>query len=129
MSIINRVVLFVNHNAEKTVFDRIGIYLRNDGKFTVYFKADCTISTQTEKTPTVLVHESHHDLLDYLEDMLDLMMNDCDTPSCPSIDVMIPHMPVVALNPKNYETKSILLRAMRSWTKSAAAMRANESDA
>ncbi len=111
------IYLYVNHSLEKTKFDRIVIYKRNDGKFTVYYKSDCTKETVKNKTSTVRVMEDHHDLLDYVEDMMDLLMNDVDTPGFANIDVAIPCMPVVALHPKNYAVKSVLLRSIRSWAK------------
>jgi hypothetical protein len=111
------ICLYVNHSLEKTKFDRIAIYKRNDGKFTVYFKSDCTNETVKDKRPTVRLMETHHDLLDYVEDFMDLLMNDVDTPGFANIDVAIPCMPVVALHPKNYAVKSVLLRSIRSWAK------------
>jgi hypothetical protein len=115
----NRVTLFVNHAADKIKYDRIALYKRSDCKYTVYFKPDCTKETQDATTPIVLVKDDHHDLLDYVEDVLDLMMNDNDRDSFGSIDVMIPGMPIVALHPKNLATKPLLLRAIRSWAASA----------
>lgn len=115
MSLSSAIYLYVNHSAEKTEFDRIAIYKRADDKFTVYFKPDCTRNTVKNKTPTVRVMEDRHDLLDYIEDMMDLLINDVDTPTFTSIDVAIPCMPIVALHPKNPTAKSILLRSIRSW--------------
>ncbi len=120
----NRVILFLNHNETKTSFDRVAIYRRDDGMFTVYFKPDCTVDTVNDKKPIVLVQETHHDLLDYIEDMLDLFMLDIDTTPYPSIDVMIAGMPVVAVNPKNPAIRPVLVRAIRSWTKSHPAVAA-----
>ena len=113
----NPVVLYINYDAKKTKFDRVAIYSRTDGKFTVYYKTECTKETCGETTPKVLIMESHHDVLDYVEDMMDLMMNDIDTNPAASIDVMIPCMPVVAVHPKNSAVKPILLRSIRSWAK------------
>lgn len=110
----NRIVLFVNHVADKTKFDRIAIH-KNDGKFTISYIGETTMKTLIEKTPVILDKDSHHDVLDYVEDVLDLMMNDIDVNPYASIDVCIPCIPIVALHPKNSAVKNILMRAIRTW--------------
>ncbi len=108
--------LFLNKNNDKIVFDRIAVYKKEDC-FIAYYKSDVTKETYENKTPVVIRLETHHDLLDYLEDIMDLMYFDIDQPSHSSIDLAMPAYPVVALNPKLTSTKNLLFRAVRSWSK------------
>ncbi len=120
MSSSNTLYLYINHNVEKTKFDRIAISKQADEQYTVHYKGDCTTETVGDVKVMVRVMENHHDLLDYVEDMMDLLLHDIDTSTVfTSIDVIIPCVPVVAVNPKCDAIKQILLRNIRSWTKSS----------
>ncbi len=113
---VPHVTLCINKDDTKVDFDRIAIYCKGDS-FTTYYKADVTIDTVSNKTPIVIPQGSHHDVLDYLEDIFDLLMNDKDTPSCPCVDVLIPGVPVVGLHPKNPAAKELVIRLVRNWCK------------
>ncbi len=111
------VVLYVNRDAKKSMFDFIAIQKRDDGKFTINYKGDCTNENVDGMKSTVRIMDHRHDLLDYVEDMMDLLLSDVDTPSFASMDVSIACLPLVSLDPKNAGTKHLLLRSIRSWVK------------
>ena len=111
---VPHVTLCINKDDSKVEYDRIAIYCKGD-TFTTYYKADVTNDTVSDKTPVVIPQATHHDVLDYLEDVFDLLMNDKDTPACPCVDVLIPGYPVVGLHPKNPVAKEMVIRLVRSW--------------
>ncbi len=108
--------LFLNKNVDKTDFDRIAVYKKDNG-FTAYYKANVTMETYEDKTPVVIRLETHHDLLEYLEDMMDLLYFDVDTNPCPSVDLGIAEYPIVALHPRVTSTKDLIIRVVRAWAK------------
>jgi hypothetical protein len=117
--------IYLNKNVAKTSFDRILIRSNkncdhadpNDtNAFTAFFKGDVTNDTVRTKVPDEVSLADSHDVLDYVEDIMDLLMADADNPPYACADVMIPGYPVVALKPNN-ESKALLIRVLRSWCK------------
>lgn len=109
-------ILFLNRSLNKSNFDTISIrYAENC--FTAHYRTDVTKETAKSKKPDVLHFETHHDLLDYLEDTVDLVMSDADASPYSSIDLLVPGFPVVCLKPNNH-TKTLLICAVRIWCKS-----------
>ena len=108
-------ILYLNRSSDKSTFDMMSIRHSADG-FVVFFWSDVTNNTVKTREPDVLRFATHHDLLDYLEDSLDIVMADTDTQPYASLDTLIPGFPTVCLKPDNHTT-TLLIRAMRTWCK------------
>jgi hypothetical protein len=108
------IILSINKNENKTDHDRIMISKEYDG-IKISTLDDVTEGVKSIRIPYTITVENHHDLLDYIEDCLDLLHADMDTTPHHSIDVMIPGRPVVCLNPKDNDTKFLLIRVVRTW--------------
>jgi hypothetical protein len=113
------IILILNKNASKDVFDRIAIYKKSNDTYTVYYKSDVTNDTYTEKTPQVIVLDSRDRVLDYIANFVDLLHADIDTTPHHSIDVMVPGFPVVALSTTVRSNKDLLDRLVYFWTKTS----------
>jgi hypothetical protein len=107
----------MNKNKEKTVFDRITIQKNYCDSFTILYKTDVTNDTCANKVPLRIDMEDRHDLLDYLEDVMDLLYFDIDRDACPVADIVVPGYPIVALSTRNSYTKNLIIRIVRSWAK------------
>lgn len=115
------ITLYLNKNTDKTVFDHIVIYKKDseDNGFTVYYKPDVTRETKKYTTPIIVCMKTHHDVLDYLEDVMDMLYYDADSTPYTSIDLLIPAYPVVGLKPNMTCIKDLVLRVVRGWAKRA----------
>ncbi len=109
------VLLYLNRAQDKIRFDRIQIQsvCNSEASFKVTYLADVTTETIKTTNPCTLTFDNRHDLLDYIEDVLDLLIQDKDSTPFMSIDVMIPAHPTVAL--KAGKDDSLLLSVLRSW--------------
>ncbi len=105
---------YLNRAQDKIQFDRIVIRKSQD-KFTANYFSDMTKNTLNTVAPFTLSFDNHHDVLDYMEDILDLLIHDWDNTPFHSMDVMIAGYPIVALKPDMDD--SLILRVMRSWCK------------
>ena len=107
---------YLNRAQDKIQFDRI-VIRKNQDTFTVTYLSDVTKDTIATANPSTLILDDHHDVLDYMEDILDLLIQDKDNTPFRSIDVMVAGYPVVALNARMDD--SLILRVLRSWCKRA----------
>ncbi len=105
-------VLIINRDATKECYDKIAISRTTDS-FTITFVEKITNGKHAAKE--VLDKQDRHDVLDYIEDVLDLLNMDNDANPHVSSDVLIPTHPIVSLNHKNYEARALMLRLVRSW--------------
>jgi hypothetical protein len=110
-------VLILNKDASKAVFDRIAIYKEDGDTYTVYYKPDVTDDTHKEKIPHVIPLDSRDKVLDYIENVLDLLHADIDNNPHHSIDVMVPGFPIVAMSSTVLSNKDLLDRLAYFWMK------------
>lgn len=112
------VYLYLNRSVDKVTFDFIKIRNADTNAdtncYTLEYRPEVTKSKIASARADVLNFKAHHDLLDYLEDMLDLVLSDSDTHPYVSIDVMIPGFPIVCLKP-DIHTRELIIRSVRTW--------------
>lgn len=103
-------VLFINYDEAKTTYDKIKIQRNNDEFTAVYSSANTTMKTTVDL-------RTEKDLLEYVEDMMDLMYNDRDKDSPVAIDVIIPGLPITCLRTTEFSNKELLLRVVRNYVR------------
>jgi hypothetical protein len=110
----NFFALYLNKNAEKSVFDRIAIYKKEGDMFTVYYKPDATAETVSDVSPTVISFTAEG-IEEYLEDVMDLLHADIDVTPYTSIDVIIPALPIASISTTVRTNKDLLISVARRW--------------
>ncbi len=108
-------MLCINKDDTKTEYDCMAISKDFENNlFEVAYNADFKVGT-IKYPKTVMTKRTHHDVLEYLQDCLDLLFADADKNPYHSIDLLIPGRPVVSLDTKAAGTAPLLLRTIRNW--------------
>ncbi len=111
-------VFFLNRNVQKTNYDKIILRKHrseDETQFNVQYMCNVTNDTLAATKSTNLTLNDSHEVLDYMEDILDLLIQDKDSEPFMGIDVMIPGYPIVGL--KAGVDDKVLIRVLRNWCK------------
>ena len=111
---------YLNRAQDKIRFDKIVIRKSptcaySEDKFSVTYIDNVTNDTMNTAKSCKFSLADSHAVLDYMEEILDLIIQDNDATQFHSMDVMIEGYPIVAL--KAGDDDSLLLRVLRSWCK------------
>jgi hypothetical protein len=107
------ITFFLNRDSTKSSFDFIKIYKEEDS-FRAIYKDSVTLQTYKAADSFAFEMADYHDVLDYLEDVMDLLDADMDVTPFYSIDLFVPGYPIVSLP---FYNKDVLLSTVRTWAK------------
>lgn len=114
---MNTATFYLNKDSAKTFYDLIKIHKQEDGSFNVSYQTNVSDKTEKTKQAEVVSIEDSHSLLDYIEDVIDLIQADKDMQPYISIDVSIPAFPIISLLVKDSDYKGLIFRVLRTWCK------------
>jgi hypothetical protein len=110
----NSAFLYLNNNSEKTMFDCIEIK-KTKCEYVITFKSGIKSGTKLGNSLTIMHFTDSHKVLDYIEDVIELLQYDKDANSYATIDISVPGFPIVALSKDDNNTMSLVLRVIRNW--------------
>ncbi len=108
--------LYLNKNAKKSLYDSISFAKTAEG-FAVVYRTDQGVDGEflTHHTNSTQFDTSH-ELMEYLELTLDLLIADADNQPYDSIDLILRGFPIVNLKPTE-RNKVLILKTFKFWMK------------
>ena len=107
-------VFFLNYKADKTSAEAIRIVRVGDDdyKITCHHKSDLH-----EKKQTSTLRGNSQYVLDYLQNLVEILNDDIDVDPCLSVDVMVPGYPIFCLKAKKLH-QCLLFSTLGHWMSS-----------